>query len=118
LSFSPLISSLILSPVNLFPFTVLKNPISDIPNCSLALSLMCNIVHQIKLWLLVGRTIAQVVSRWLPTAAARIRARIWLVGLVVDKVALEQIFSEYFGFPCQSSFHQTLHHHNQPGQVQ
>jgi hypothetical protein len=27
-------------------------------------------------------------------------------------VALEQVFSEYFGFPCQSSFHQLLH--NQP----
>jgi hypothetical protein len=30
------------------------------------------------------------------------------VGLVVDKVALGQGFSEYFGFPCQSSFHQFL----------
>jgi hypothetical protein len=27
------------------------------------------------------------------------------VGFVVDKVGLEQVFSEYFGFPCQSSFH-------------
>jgi hypothetical protein len=25
---------------------------------------------------------------------------------VVEKVALEQVFSEYFGFPSQSSFHQ------------
>jgi hypothetical protein len=43
------------------------------------------------------------------------------VGFVVDKVALEQVFSEYFGFPCQSSFHQflstiTLTYH--PGLVQ
>jgi hypothetical protein len=32
---------------------------------------------------------------------------------MVDKVALGQVFSEYFGFPCQSSFHQFLdnHHH-------
>jgi hypothetical protein len=30
------------------------------------------------------------------------------VGFVVDKVALGQVFSEYFGFPCQSSFHQLL----------
>jgi hypothetical protein len=29
----------------------------------------------------------------------------------VDKVALGQVFSEYFGFPCQSSFHQLLHNH-------
>jgi hypothetical protein len=27
---------------------------------------------------------------------------------VVDKVALGQVFSEYFGFPCQSSFHQKI----------
>jgi hypothetical protein len=27
---------------------------------------------------------------------------------VVDKVALGKVFSEYFGFPCQSSFHQLL----------
>jgi hypothetical protein len=25
------------------------------------------------------------------------------VGFVVDKVTLGQVFSEYFGFPCQSS---------------
>jgi hypothetical protein len=34
------------------------------------------------------------------------------VGFVVDKVALGQVFSEYFGFPCQSSFHQFLHNHH------
>jgi hypothetical protein len=44
-----------------------------------------------------------VVSRWLPTAAARVRARVWQVGFVVDKVASRQIFSEYFGFPCHST---------------
>jgi hypothetical protein len=37
---------------------------------------------------------------------------------VVDKVALGQVFSEYFGFPCQSSFHQFLLHHNHPGLAQ
>jgi hypothetical protein len=37
------------------------------------------------------------------------------VGFVVDKVALGRVFSEYFGFPCQSSFHQILQHHNHPG---
>jgi hypothetical protein len=31
---------------------------------------------------------------------------------VVDKVALGQIFSEYFGFPCQFSFHRLLHTHH------
>jgi hypothetical protein len=39
------------------------------------------------------------------------------VGFVVDKAAQGQVFSEYFGFPCQS-FHQFLHHHNHPGLAQ
>jgi hypothetical protein len=26
-------------------------------------------------------------------------------------VALGQVFSQYFGFPCQPSFHQLLHNH-------
>jgi hypothetical protein len=34
------------------------------------------------------------------------------VGFVVDKVAPGQVFSEYFGFPCQSSFHRLLHNHH------
>jgi hypothetical protein len=33
-------------------------------------------------------------------------------------VALGQVFSEYFGFPCQSSFHRIiLYPHNHPGQA-
>jgi hypothetical protein len=40
------------------------------------------------------------------------------VGFVVDKAALGQVFSEYFGFLCQSKFHQYLYHHNQPGLAQ
>jgi hypothetical protein len=66
----------------------------------------------------VGSAIAQVVSHWLTTAVAQVQARVWQVGFVVDKVALGQVFSEYFGFPCQSSSHQILHHHNHLGQVQ
>jgi hypothetical protein len=34
------------------------------------------------------------------------------MGFVVYKVALWQVFSEYFGFPCQFSFHRLLHTHN------
>jgi hypothetical protein len=34
------------------------------------------------------------------------------VGFVVDKVALEQVFSKYFDFPCQFSFHRLLHIHH------
>jgi hypothetical protein len=66
----------------------------------------------------IGHAIDQAVSRLLPTAAARIRAWSGHVGFVVDKVALGQVFSEYFGFPCQLSFQQILHPPNQPGQVQ
>jgi hypothetical protein len=34
------------------------------------------------------------------------------VRFLVDKVALGQVFSEYFGFPCQFSFHRLLHIHH------
>jgi hypothetical protein len=34
------------------------------------------------------------------------------MGFVVDKVALWQVFSEFFGFPCRFSFHQLLHIHH------
>jgi hypothetical protein len=34
------------------------------------------------------------------------------VGFVGDTVELGQVFSEYFGFPCQPSFHQLLHNHH------
>jgi hypothetical protein len=34
-----------------------------------------------------GRAVAEAVSRWIPTAAAPFRARVWKVGFVVDKVA-------------------------------
>jgi hypothetical protein len=61
---------------------------------------------------------AQAASRWLPTAAAQVRAQSGHVGFVVDKVALGQFFSEYFDFLCRSSFHQILHPYNHPGQVQ
>jgi hypothetical protein len=39
------------------------------------------------------------------------------VGSVVAKVALGQVLSEYFGFPCQSfhRLHHTHHHHPSSG---
>jgi hypothetical protein len=52
---------------------------------------------------MLERAIAETVNRWLSTAAAEVRARIWQVRFVVDKVASGQVFSEYFGFPCQES---------------
>jgi hypothetical protein len=39
------------------------------------------------------------------------------VGFVMDKAALGQVLSEYFGFPCQS-FHQFFHHHHHPALAQ
>jgi hypothetical protein len=37
---------------------------------------------------------------------------------MVDKVASGQVFSEYFGFPCQNcSFHQIHHHQDHQGQL-
>jgi hypothetical protein len=43
------------------------------------------------------------------------------VGFVVAKVVQAQVFSEYFGFPCQFSFYRLFyihHHHHHPGLVQ
>jgi hypothetical protein len=37
------------------------------------------------------------------------------VGFLVDKVALGQVFSEYFGFPCQLSTIIIIYH---PGLIQ
>jgi hypothetical protein len=34
------------------------------------------------------------------------------MGFVVDKVALGQVFSEYFGFLCYFAFHRLLHNHH------
>jgi hypothetical protein len=65
---------------------------------------------------ILGRAVAQAVTRWLPTAAARIRVRA-ARGVCGGQKALGQVFSEYVGFPCQS-FHQFLHHHNHPGLAQ
>jgi hypothetical protein len=31
---------------------------------------------------------------------------------VVDRMPMGQVFSEYFSFPCQFSFHRLLHTHN------
>jgi Zn-dependent M28 family amino/carboxypeptidase len=68
----------------------------------------CQSKPRLQLLYRVGRAIAQAASRWLP----RFDPRSGHVGFVVDKVALGQVFSEYFGFPCRSSFHQLLHDHH------
>jgi hypothetical protein len=66
----------------------------------------------------IGRAIVEAVSRRLPTDRSGFEPGSLHVGFVVDKVTLGQVFFEYFGFPCQSSFHQFLHHHNHQGLAQ
>jgi hypothetical protein len=60
----------------------------------------------------IGRAIAQAVSLWLPPRRPGIEPSLRHVGFVVEKVALEKVFSEDFGFPCQFSFHRLLHIHH------
>jgi hypothetical protein len=43
-----------------------------------------------------------IIKRSQQFAAARVCIRAEHVGFVVDEVTLQQVFSEYFGFPCQS----------------
>jgi hypothetical protein len=47
----------------------------------------------------LGRDMAQAVSRWSPTAEARVRARL------CTKWHWDRFFSEFFGFPLSVSFH-------------
>jgi hypothetical protein len=56
----------------------------------------------------LGRAIAQAISRRLPTAA-RVRSQVRSCGILVDKMALGQVSSEYFVFICQFSLHRLLH---------
>jgi hypothetical protein len=64
-----------------------------------------------------GRDIAQGVSRWLPTVAARVRARVCSSGICGGQSGAGTVFPEYFGFPCQSLFHKILHPHSHLGQI-
>jgi hypothetical protein len=79
-------------------------------------------LDSLELWQppVLGSAIAQAVSRRLPSAAARAQTRIWSCGIFWwTEVALGQVFSDNFGFPCQSTFHlllhNHLHYHNRPG---
>jgi hypothetical protein len=54
-----------------------------------------------------GRAIAQAVSH--PPRLPGFDPRSGHVGFVVDEVALGQVFSKYFCFPGQFSFHRLLH---------
>jgi hypothetical protein len=54
----------------------------------------------------------EAVSHRLPTVVALVRAQASHVGFVMDKMALDQVLSEYFGFPYQFSFHRLFHIHH------
>jgi hypothetical protein len=67
--------------------------------------------------LLAGRAIAHVVFAGFPLRRPGFDPRSSHVGFVVEKVALGQVSSEYFGFPYPFSFHQMLHTHLSSGAV-
>jgi hypothetical protein len=52
----------------------------------------------------MGHAIAQAANRRLPTAAAHVQSQARSLGTCGGKMALGQVSSEYFGFPCQLSF--------------
>jgi hypothetical protein len=52
---------------------------------------------------------------WLIAGFPPQRPRSGHVGFVVNEMALGQVFSVCFGFPCQFSFHQLLHTHLSSG---
>jgi hypothetical protein len=94
--------SVILRKKNCICTCVLFRKVSEIDlfHCTVEQDAMC------------GRAIAQAVSRRLPIAAARVQTRVWSCGILWwTKVGLGQVFSENFGFPCQSTFHLLLHNH-------
>jgi hypothetical protein len=75
---------------------------------------ICRGYFKVLIILSKAHAIAQVVSRRFPTAAARVRSQVRSghVEFVPDENKLGQVFSEYFGFPCQFSFHRLLHIHH------
>jgi hypothetical protein len=66
-----------------------------------------NIYHAL---LMQQAVIAQVITRRLPLRWPGFEPGSSLVALVVDKAALKQLFSEYFGFIRQAFYR---HHHTQ-----
>jgi hypothetical protein len=93
----------------LVPILSLIDPVHTIP--SYLSKIYFNIVHPPS-----DRAVAQRLDAGFPPRQPRFTYG-QHVGFVVDKAALGQVYSEYFGFPCQS-FHRVLHYHNHPGLTQ
>jgi hypothetical protein len=73
-------------------------------------------VQCLQRFLMSGRAVAQRLDAGFPPRRPGFASG-QHVRFMVDKAALGQVFSEYFGFPCQS-FHRFLHYHNHPGLTQ
>jgi hypothetical protein len=58
-----------------------------------------------------GPQLRQLVASF-PPQRPRFKFKSGHVGSVADEVALVQVFSKYFGFPCQFSFRWLLHIHH------
>jgi hypothetical protein len=59
-----------------------------------------------------GRAIALAVSRWLPTSAARVRARVRSCGIFGGQSSAGAGFFRVLRLPLPTSFHQLLHSHH------
>jgi hypothetical protein len=52
----------------------------------------------------MGRAIAEAVSRWLPTAAARVRAGVWSSGICGGQIGVGAGFLQVLRFPLSKPF--------------
>jgi hypothetical protein len=59
---------------------------------------------------LTGHAMPQVISHWFLAVEGRVHAWVSACGIVMDKVALDRFFFEFFGFPV--SIVTSLHHHS------
>jgi hypothetical protein len=55
----------------------------------------------------LGHAIAEAVSRWLPTAAGRVRARFWSSGICGGQSGVGAGFLRVLRFPLPKPFHST-----------